>query len=238
MASTLMGKFDAVMTSIGFTRSTFNVCVHSLRGTAGSLEGILCVHVDDTISGGSGPLFSKALLNLRHRFPFRKWQVGDGMICGSKYVQNKATKEIIITQTEFAAKIVKIPMSAARKKMREDLADKAEIHAFRGASGSVSWLAGQTRPDVSCQVSQLQQTLPQPTSLRIKHGGSQSSSASRFGFQDQASSRAKHDIYILLLHIDASLNTGGLVGSQGGYICGVADQSLLDGKSAQWSPLT
>ena len=42
---------------------------------------------------------------------------------------------------------------------------------------------------------------------------------------------------ILLLHVDASLNTGGLVGSQGGYICGVTDQSLLDGKSAPWSPL-
>ena len=92
------------MTSIGFAR-------------AGNLEGILCVHVDDTICGGSGPLFSKALLNLRHRFPFRKWQGGEGMFCGSKYVQNKATKEIMITQTEFAAKIVKIPMSAARKKM-------------------------------------------------------------------------------------------------------------------------
>ena len=80
--------------------------------------------------------------------------------------------------------------------MREDLADEAEIHAFRGASGSVSWLAGQTRPDVSCQVSQLQQTLSQPTSFRIKHGGSQSSSASRFGSQDQASSRAKHDVVV------------------------------------------
>ena len=47
--------------------------------------------------------------------------------------------------------------------MRDDPADEAEIHAFRGASGSISWLGGQTRPDVSCQVSQLQQTLPQPT---------------------------------------------------------------------------
>ena len=70
----------------------------------------------------------------------------------------------MITQTEFA---VKIPMSAARKKMREDLADKAEIHAFHGVSGSVSWPAGQTRPDVSCQVSQLQQTLPQPTVAQV-----------------------------------------------------------------------
>ena len=74
------------------------------------------------------------------------------MFCGSMYVQNRATKKMI-TQTEFAAKIVKIPMSAARKKMREYLADKAEVHAFRGVSGSVSWLAGQTRSDVSCQVS-------------------------------------------------------------------------------------
>ena len=88
-----MEKFDAVMTSIGFTRSTFDVCVYSLRSTAGNLEGIFCVHADDTICGGVGPLFSEALLNLRHRFPFRKWQVGEGMFCGSKYVQNKATKE-------------------------------------------------------------------------------------------------------------------------------------------------
>ena len=42
---------------------------------------------------------------------------------------------------------------------------------------------------------------------------------------------------MLLLHVDASLNTGGLVGSQGGYICGVADQSLLEGRSGSWSPL-
>ena len=45
--------------------------------------------------------------------------------------------------------------------MRDDLADEAEIHALRGVSGSISWMAGQTRPDVSCQVSQSQQTLPQ-----------------------------------------------------------------------------
>ena len=38
------------------------------------------------------------------------------MFCGSKDAQNKATKEIMITQTEFAAKIVKISMSAARKR--------------------------------------------------------------------------------------------------------------------------
>ena len=33
---------------------------------------------------------------------------------------------------------------------------------------------------------------------------------------------------MLLLHVDASLNTGGLVGSQGAYICGTTVQSVLE----------
>ena len=94
--------------------------------------------MDDTVGGGSGSLFSTALATLRRHFPFQKWQVGEGMFCGSKYVQNKDTKEIMISQTECAVKITKIPMFAARKNMREDPADKAEVHAFRGVSGSIN----------------------------------------------------------------------------------------------------
>ena len=153
------------------------------------------------------------------------------------YVQNKATKEIVISQTEFAVKIVKIPTSAARKKMREDLADEAEIHAFRGASGSVSWLAGQTRPDVSCQVSQLQQTLPPPTVAQVCASSMVHRRVHQHLDLGLKIRRVLVQNMILLLHVDASLNTGGPVGSQGGYICGVTDQSLLDGKSAPWSPL-
>ena len=61
-------KFDAVMTSIGFARSTFDVCVYALRNSAGNPKGILCVHVDDTICGGSGPLVTTALAEMRRRF--------------------------------------------------------------------------------------------------------------------------------------------------------------------------
>ena len=134
-------KFDAVMSSIGFSRSTFDVCVNSLRSTAGNLEGILCVHVDDTICGGSGSLFSEALSNLRHRFPFRKWQVEEGMFCGSKYVQNKDNKDIMITQTEFAVKITKVPVSPARKKCETILLTKLKFMRFVvSVAVSVGWL--------------------------------------------------------------------------------------------------
>ena len=159
------------------------------------------------------------------------------MFCGSKFVQNKDNKDIMITQTEFAVKIKKVPIAPARKKMRDDFADKAEIHAFRGVSGSITWLAGQTRPDVSCQVSQLQQTLPQPTVAQVCGSNLVVRRVHQHADLGLKIRRKPVRNKMLLLHVDASLNTGGLVGSQGGYICGVTDKSLLEGCDAPWSPM-
>ena len=117
--------------------------------------------------------------------------------------------------------------------MRDDPADKAEIHAFFGVSGSISWLAGQ-RLDVSFQVSQLQQTLPQPPVAQV----CTSSTVVRRADLGLKIRRMPVQNMMLLLHVDASLNTGGLVGSQGGYICGVTDKSLLEGRDVARSPMS
>ena len=143
----------------------------------------------------------------------------------------------MISQTEFAVKITKVPMSHARKKMRDDFADKVEIHASCGVSGSISWLAGQTRPDVSCQVSQLQQTLPQPTVAQVCGSNLVVRRVHQHADLGLKIRRTPVHNMMLLLHVDASLNTGGPVGSQGGYVGGVADKSLLEGCDAPWSPM-
>ena len=223
-------KFDAVMTSIGFFRSTFDVCVYALKGTVGNLEGIFCVHVDDTNCGGSGSMFSKALTALRHRFPFRKWQFWEGTFCGSKYVQNKDTKEIMISQTEFAVKVTKVPMSPARKKTREDLADKADIHTFRGEwkHQLVGWSNASRCVLVKCL--NCCRLLPQPSSVVVRRVHQHADLGLKIrGMPVQQ--------MMLPLHVDPTLHTGGLVGSQGGYICGVTVKSLLEGKDAPWSPM-
>ena len=114
--------------------------------------------------------------------------------------------------------------------MREDTADKAEVHAFRGVMGSISWLAGQTRPDVplaSVSTATDSATTDCGAGLCVKHGGTPSTPAFRLGSQDQTNAIQN---MMLLLHLDASLNTGGFVGSQGGYICGDTDQPLLEGR--------
>ena len=108
--------------------------------------------------------------------------------------------------------------------MRDDFADKAEIHALRGVRGSISWLAGQTRPDVSCQVSQLQQTLPQPTVAQVCGSNLVVRRVNQHADLGLKIRRILVRNMMLLLHVDASLNTGGLVGSQGGFFCGVTDK--------------
>ena len=108
-------------------------------------------------------------------------------------------------------------MSLARKKMRDDPVDKAEIHAFRGVSGSISWFS--IAADLAttdcfgqlCASSMMVRRVHQHAHLGLK--------IRRMPVQSMM------------------LNNGGLVGSQGGYICGVTDKSLLEGRDAPWSPM-
>ena len=89
------------------------VCGYTLGSTVENFKRILCVHVDDTFCGRS---HFTAQTYLRHCFPFRKWQAETNIIYGSKYVQNKDDKEIMISPAEFAVAITRVPVSPARKK--------------------------------------------------------------------------------------------------------------------------
>ena len=122
------------------------------------------------------------------------------MFSGFKYIQNKDTKEIMISQTEFAMKITEVPMSPARKKMREDPADKAEIHTFRGVSGRKHQLVGWSNTS-GCVLSSVSIAADSATTdcgpgLCIKHDGPSSTSACRLGSPDQANACTKHDVAV------------------------------------------
>ena len=151
--------------------------------------------------------------------------------------ESKTTRESMIIQTEVAAKKQQnLTCLLQEKEMRKDLADKAEIHAIQGAGGSFIWLAGQTRPEMSCQVFQLQQNLPQ---LRVPQLGASSMVVRRVQQHSDLGlkiRRVSMKNMTVLLQVDDSLNADGLVGSQGGYTCGVTDQSLQEGKKRSMDP--
>ena len=74
-----------------------------LRDDRSRLCGIMGVHVDDTAVGGCGPVFEKAITQLKSRFPYRKWRMQVGEFCGAFYRQDSNTKATIsMSQQTFA----------------------------------------------------------------------------------------------------------------------------------------
>ena len=71
-------EFDQNFLAAGFTRSKFDSCLYFCCSASGQLEGVLGAHVDDTITGGCGESYDRAIAQLRKRFPFRKWREGQG----------------------------------------------------------------------------------------------------------------------------------------------------------------
>ena len=153
--------FDSEAKAAKWIPSKFDPCLYTLRDADGSLAGVMGVHVDDVALGGMGPTFQKSIDHLKSRFPFRKWRLGTGEFCGAFYKQDPRSKEISMSQQQFAEamKPAFVPKGASPDKPLES----AQIRVLRGINGSLNWIANQSRPDLSVQTSLSQQCFPNPT---------------------------------------------------------------------------
>ena len=59
-------------------------------------------------------------------------------------------------------KVQPIPVSKTRKAEKLSYCTDAEVHLMRGLLGTLSWLAKESRPDLSGRVAILQQSMPKP----------------------------------------------------------------------------
>ena len=154
--------FDSEARDLGWERSQFDSCLYYLRDSEKQLVGVMGAHVDDTITGGSGPKYQEIIDKLKSRFPYRKWRVGSGEFCGVLYRQDLVTKEISYGQREYADHLRSITLSKERLKDKEALATDKEIAALRAVNGAANWLSSQSRPDLCVQTSFSQQCFPAP----------------------------------------------------------------------------
>ena len=108
-------EFDATAQQAGFTKSKLDNCLYFCHGADGSLEGVFGAHVDDTIAGGKGARYDRAIALLKQRFPFRKWREGEEEFLGTFYKQLD-NGEIMCQQKEYATHIRPISISKERSK--------------------------------------------------------------------------------------------------------------------------
>ncbi|CAK0862474.1 unnamed protein product [Prorocentrum cordatum] len=206
-----------------------------LRGEPGALCGILGVHVDDQINGGRGQLWATAMKKLRARFPFRKWVTGSGEFTGSVLTQ-RADYSIAQSQSEYTKGIT--PAKTRKSARPDDVALPSEVHNHISTTQQGNWLAGQTRPDLSCQISFSQQIMPHPTVGQIRRSNAWVRRAKQFHeisvtFQSIVPERLR-----FVCHSDySSKDLDGTGRTQGGYIIGATDPSMAKGLLAPWCPL-
>ena len=148
---------NQALIDVGFERSRFDPCIYYLRD-GGSLVGIYGVHVDDSATGGKGQKYETAIAQLQKKFEFRKWRVLDGDFCGAHYSQDPQTFKITMSQDKFCEKLKPMHFSRGRTQNRDSPLRDDEVRCLRAINGSLNWLATQSRPDLSTQVSFSQQS--------------------------------------------------------------------------------
>jgi hypothetical protein len=147
---------------LGFEACPFDPCCFVLRtpktdSQDSKLEGILGIHVDDGIGGGS-PVFEKAIQQLEKTFPFGSHKVSAFTFTGIELNQHQDSS-ITMNQSAYVRKIKPIALEANRKSQLELPVTESERLALRGLVGSLQYAAINTRPDLSSKLSFLQFTI-------------------------------------------------------------------------------
>ena len=152
---------NKALVEVGFERSRFDPCIYYMRDH-GKLVGVYGVHVDDSATGGEGDKYNQAIEALRQKFEFRKWRIGDGDFCGARYRQDPVSFDITMSQEGFVDKLRPLRLSRSRLAQKDAPLTTDEIRCLRAINGGLNWLATQSRPDLSTQVSFSQQSFPEP----------------------------------------------------------------------------
>eukprot|EP00435_Cladocopium_sp_Y103_P012259 s60_g3.t1 len=228
--------FDSEVLKTGFQRSKYDPCLYFLRcPKTNRLLGVLGSNVDDTATAGDGPEYQQALAQLRRRFPYRKWRVREGEFCGAHYKQNDDDMSIMMTQEGFAEGLKPAYIPTARRSHRTATLNSKEVSVLRAINGSLNWLAGQTRPDLSSQTSLSQQAFPAPTVHHLCEANNvirRAKQHKELGIRFLPIEPSK---LRLVCHADAAFANVGAY-TQAGYVIGFTTDTLDTGEPSPWTP--
>ena len=229
-------EFDSQARAAGFVRSMFDPCLYYYRH-AGSVTGVLGAHVDDTITGGEGDAYNRAIDALRKRFPYRKWRTGTGEFCGTSYAQDPKTFEITYQQETYAKHLRPIRLSKERQRYKDSLATPEEVRALRAVNGAANWLSSQTRPDLCVQTSFSQQAFPQPTVKDLMFANQLVHRARQHADVSVTVRHIPWSELCIVFHSDAGFANAAQSRTQAGYILAFTDKNLDSDRQAPWSPV-
>jgi hypothetical protein len=246
---------DAYGEDISFVHHRIDPCLFLLRDSRGQLVATLCTHVDDLKYGGNKN-YDHVARKIRDTFPIGDWEHLPYTYTGSQY--RRDGEDIMLGQETYVdGRLEDMPVK--RGKDDEEACNDEEMQDNMSAIGGISWLAGQSRPDLACGCSFAQKKQKSPTGKDLKHTAKLIKNAKKY--KDTEIRISKLDVSNLCLvafHDAAWANTttgehvdepsdGQIadkeVYSQLGYLIYLCDKAVLTGQAAKgilvdWRSLT
>ncbi|CAE7795640.1 Copia protein [Symbiodinium microadriaticum] len=226
---------DRALLEVGFERSRLDRCLYFMR-EGRQLTGIFGIHVDDSVTGGQGQKYERALSLLKEKFEFRKWRVRDGDFCGARYTQSEATGEIVMTQESFVQKVRPLHLSRQRALNKGSELTEEETRCLRAINGSLNWLATQSRPDLSTQVSFSQQAFPRPKVSDAIAANQAIRRAKQHASMPIVYRTIPVNQLTIMCHSDAAYANGRGGATQAGYVVSFVDNKIHEGETVRWTP--
>ena len=164
-------RLREVLVQLGLEEMKMMQCVfmywaRDADGNRKELMGIIAVHVDDLVISGC-VTFEKILDRLKTQLTFGKWFVREFDYLG-RHVRQRDDFAIEISQPNYPDKIPKVPISQKQLDEESKPVDEQTREDLRRTAGAACWLAKSTRPDLSFEVSLLQQSLAEATYTTVK----------------------------------------------------------------------
>ena len=143
------------------TACPLDPCVFMLQAGEGTKPiAYVAVHVDDLLVIANGTINAAVRTELSKLFPVEDWEMNSFDYIGS-HVEVKEG-EIVVSQEAFVDGRL-FTLDVDPKAMNEEEASEEQAIDNRSLVGALSWLSGQTRPDLQCGVALAQQRQRQPT---------------------------------------------------------------------------
>ena len=217
-------------TAIGFETSVLEPCVLVLRDSQQRYHGILGMANSD-ISGGGHEVREQAISELKQRFTFGRWEVGN------REVVQAADGSMRVGQPVFFKSLDFVPLGKMRKEQQGD-ANETEKAAMRSVLGTLGYSARESRPDLSGRVSVLQRRLSRAQVSDIQETNRVVRLAKAHTDLPLLVCRIPVDQICLVSYGDAS--GGGIHAEQAqtGYVIMFADMSLLAGLASLVTPVS
>jgi hypothetical protein len=188
----------------------------------GVLSGIMCVHVDDILWGGT-PNFEAAVI-----IPLcQKIVIGSTNTATFRYIGVHLSQEkdfsVTIDQVDYAGSLEEVELSRQRSAQRSSNLEKGESDEFRSLLGQLNWLATQTRPDIAFDVCELSSSLSGATIEEVLRANKVLKRIKQRPVMLKFCGLEEPEQLNIECYSDASFGNLQGGGSQGGYVVFLAD---------------